>query len=152
MKTHLRIGDTAPEIDSVDQDENPVLLSSYRGKKVILYFYPKDKTPGCTVQSCNLKDNYELLKKRGYEVLGVSNDSSKLHRSFIKKHTLPFTLIADTDKKVVNDYGVYGQKKMFGITFDGIYRTTFVIDANGKIEDIIDEVDTSNHTQQILKQ
>lgn len=147
----LKIGDPAPEIKSVDQDNKHFELKNYLGKKVVLYFYPKDNTPGCTLQSCNLRDNHELLKKKGYEVIGVSIDSVKSHQKFIKKYNLPFILVADTEKKIVNDYGVFGEKKMFGKTFMGTNRVTFVINEKGIIENIIDDVNTTEHTKQIIK-
>ena len=149
--THLKIGDKAPEINGVDQDGNPISLNKYKGKKVILYFYPKDNTPGCTVESCNLRDNYEDLINRGYDVIGVSADNEKSHQKFIDKFNLPFNLIADTDKKVLNDYGVWGEKKFMGKTYMGIHRNTFIISENGTIEDIIEKVKTKAHTEQILE-
>ncbi len=149
--SHLNIGDTAPEIDAVDQNGNKISLSNYKGKKVVLYFYPKDNTPGCTMQACNLRDNYSTLQAKGYVVLGVSTDSEKSHQKFIEKFELPFPLIADTEKKVVEAYGVWGPKKFMGKEYMGTNRTTFVIDENGKIENIIEKVDTKNHTAQILE-
>ena len=149
--THLKIGDKAPEINAVDQDGNTVSLSNYKGKKVVLYFYPKDNTPGCTVESCNLRDNYDDLISKGFDVIGVSADSEQSHLKFIKRFSLPFTLIADTDKKVLNDYGVWGEKKFMGRTYMGIHRNTFIISETGAIEDIIEKVKTKNHVQQILE-
>ncbi|SKC00932.1 thioredoxin-dependent thiol peroxidase [Dyadobacter psychrophilus] len=146
----LQVGDPAPAFSAKDQDGKEVKLSDFKGEKVILYFYPKDDTPGCTAQSCNLRDNYDLLLKRGYKVLGVSVDDEKSHRKFIKKYNLPFPLLADTDQKLVNDYGVWGEKKLFGHEYMGIIRTTFVIDENGVIEEVVQKVDTENHTDQIL--
>lgn len=148
--TPLKAGDKAPEINARDQDGKAISLKEFIGKKVILYFYPKDDTPGCTAESCNLRDNYNSLGKKGYEVIGVSIDDEKSHTRFKKKYKLPFRLIADTDKKVVHDYGVWGKKKFMGREFEGIRRTTFVIDEKGKIEKIIREVDTADHTEQIL--
>jgi len=148
---HLKIGDKAPEIDAKDQDGNHIGLEQYKGKKLVLYFYPKDNTPGCTVESCDLRDNYNYLLKQGYEVIGVSADSEQKHRNFIKRFKLPFRLIADTDRKVLNDYGVWGEKKFMGKTYQGIHRTTFIISDKGFIEDIIMKVKTLNHTKQILK-
>ena len=116
----------------------------------MLYFYPKDNTPGCTAESCDLRNNYDYLQKKGYEVIGVSADSEKKHQGFIDKYNLPFRLIADTDRKVLNDYGVWGEKKFMGRTYEGIHRTTFVISEDGTIEDIITKVKTTNHTKQIL--
>ena len=147
----LNIGDIAPEINSIDQDGEVITLSQFKGKKVVLYFYPKDMTPGCTVQSCNLRDNYKALLNKGYVVLGCSVDSPARHIKFIEKYDLPFSLISDEDKKVVEDYGVWGPKKFMGKEYMGISRTTFVIDAKGLIEDIITKVDTKQHTTQILK-
>ena len=146
----LQVGDSAPVFSAKDQDGNEVKLSDYKGEKVILYFYPKDDTPGCTAQSCNLRDNYDVLLKRGYKVLGVSVDDEKSHRKFIKKYNLPFPLLADTDQKLVNAYGVWGEKKLFGRDYMGIIRTTFVIDENVVIEEVVQKVDTENHTDQIL--
>lgn len=148
--THLKAGDQAPAINSKDQNGNPITLDSYSGKKVVLYFYPKDDTPGCTTESCNLRDNYEALKKKGFEILGVSVDSEKSHQKFIKKYDLPFDLVSDTEKKVVEDYGVWGKKKFMGREYMGIIRTTFVIDEDCRIARVIDQVDNANHTQQIL--
>ena len=147
----LNIGDKAPEIDAVDQNGNQITLDQYKGKKVVLYFYPKDMTPGCTAQSCNLSDNYKLLQKSGYDVIGVSCDSIKRHQKFIEKYDLPFNLISDEDQKVVNDYGVWQLKKFMGREYMGIMRTTFLIDENGVIEDIIAKVNTKEHTTQIIK-
>ena len=146
----LNIGDKAPEINAVDQNGNQITLDQYIGKKVVLYFYPKDMTPGCTAQSCNLSDNYTLLQKNGYDVIGVSCDSIKRHQKFIEKHSLPFNLISDEDQKVVSDYGVWQLKKFMGREYMGIVRTTFLIDENGMIEDIIEKVNTKDHTSQIL--
>jgi len=146
----LTVGDTAPAISAKDQDGNEVKLSDFKGEKVILYFYPKDDTPGCTAQACNLRDNYDLLLSRGYKVLGVSVDDEKSHKKFVNKFNLPFPLLADTDQKIVNDYGVWAMKKNFGHEYMGIVRTTFVIDENGVIEEVVQKVDTQNHTDQIL--
>ena len=147
----LNIGDKAPAIDAVDQNGNQITLDQYKGKKVVLYFYPKDMTPGCTAQSCNLSDNYKLLQKSGYDVIGVSCDSTKRHQKFIEKHDLPFNLISDEDQKVVNDYGVWQLKKFMGREYMGIVRTTFLINEEGIIEDIITKVNTKEHTTQIIK-
>jgi peroxiredoxin Q/BCP len=147
----LKIGDKAPEINSVDQNGNQITLNQYKGKKVVLYFYPKDMTPGCTAQSCNLSDNYKLLQKSGYDVIGVSCDSIKRHQKFIEKYSLPFNLVSDEDQKVVNDYGVWQLKKFMGREYMGIMRTTFLIDENGIIEEIITKVNTKEHTTQIIK-
>ena len=149
--THLKLGDTAPEINSVDQNGDTITLEQFKGKKVILYFYPKDMTPGCTVQSCNLRDNYKDLIAKGYVVLGCSADSPSRHVKFIEKHELPFPLISDESKEVLNAYGVWGPKKFMGKEYDGIHRTTFVIDKEGIIEDVITKVNTKDHTNQILE-
>ncbi|MCF0058938.1 thioredoxin-dependent thiol peroxidase [Dyadobacter sp. CY356] len=146
----LQIGEAAPEISAKDQNGNDVKLSDFKGKKVILYFYPKDDTPGCTAQACNLRDNYESLLIKGYVVLGVSVDNEKSHQKFIKKYDLPFPLLADTDHAIVEAYGVWVEKSMYGKTYMGTARTTFVIDENGIISEIIQKVDTKNHTDQIL--
>lgn len=147
----LKPGDVAPDFESTDQDGNPIKLSNYKGKKVVLYFYPKDNTPGCTAESCNLRDNYDALMKQGYEVLGVSSDHEKSHRKFIDKHELPFSLIADTDKSVHEKYGTWAEKSMYGRTYMGTLRSTFIIDAEGKVEEVIEKVKTKDHTAQILK-
>ncbi len=146
----LNIGDKAPEFEGKDQNGNTVKLSDYRGKKVILYFYPKDNTSGCTAQACNLRDNYSDLQQEGYEVIGVSTDSEKSHQNFIGKFELPFTLIADTEKEIVTQYGVWQEKSMYGRKYMGTLRYTFVIDENGVIQDIIKKVKTADHTGQIL--
>lgn len=146
----LQVGDSAPAFSAKDQDGNEVKLSDFKGEKVILYFYPKDDTPGCTAQACNLRDNYDVLLNRGYKVLGVSVDDEKSHKKFVSKYNLPFPLLADTDQKIVNDYGVWGEKKTFGHEYMGIIRTTFVIDEQGVIEEVVQKVDTQNHTDQIL--
>lgn len=147
--TPLKEGRKAPDFSVKDQDGKIISLKELRGKRIILYFYPKDDTPGCTAESCNLRDNYRKLKKQGYEIFGASCDTEKSHQKFIKKHKLPFSLIADTEKKLVTDYGVLGRKKFMGREFDGIWRTTFIIDEKGKIEKIIREVDTANHAEQL---
>ena len=147
----LSVGDVAPDFTTTDQHGNPLTLSDYRGRSVVLYFYPKDDTPGCTAQACSLRDNYTELKKAGYEVLGVSIDPQKAHQKFITKYDLPFSLVADTDKSVVEAYGVWQEKSMYGRTYMGTARKTFVIDENGFITDIIEKVDTKNHATQILK-
>ena len=149
--THLKIGDSAPVINSVDQNGDAITLEQFKGKKVVLYFYPKDMTPGCTVQSCNLRDNHKSLLDKGYVVLGCSADSPARHIKFIAKHDLPFPLISDESKAVINAYGVWGPKKFMGKEYDGISRTTFIIDEKGLIEDVIIKVDTKDHTSQILK-
>lgn len=150
-KTRLKTGDKAPAFKAKDQDGNEISLSSFAGKKLVLYFYPKDDTPGCTAESCNLRDNYNVLLKKGYAVVGVSANNEKDHKKFIKKYSLPFPLIADTEKEVCNAYGVWGKKKFMGREFMGIVRTTFVISEKGIIEEVIEKVDTENHAKQILK-
>jgi peroxiredoxin Q/BCP len=147
----LKVGDKAPDFQAVDQDGRSISLSDYKGKKIILYFYPKDNTPGCTDEACSLRDGYDILSSSGYEVIGVSADSEKSHQGFAKKHNLPFRLIADTDKKVIQAYGAWGEKKMYGKSYEGIIRTTFIISEDGKIENIIDKVNTKNHAGQVLE-
>lgn len=147
----LKAGDKAPDFESVDQDGNPIKLSDFAGKKVVLYFYPKDNTPGCTAESCNLRDNYKALQDQGYVVLGVSGDSAKSHKKFIEKYELPFPLVADEDKSVHNAFGTWGEKSMYGKTYMGTIRTTFVINESGVVEEVIEKVKTKDHTAQILK-
>lgn len=147
----LKAGDKAPDFASVDQDGNPVRLSDFKGKKVVLYFYPKDNTPGCTAESCNLRDNYELLQKQGYVVLGVSGDSVGSHKKFADKYSLPFPLIADEDKSVHNAFGTWGEKQLYGKKYMGTLRTTFLISEDGVIEEVIEKVKTKDHVTQILK-
>jgi thioredoxin-dependent peroxiredoxin len=144
------VGKKAPAFKSVDQNGEQVQLKDYLGKKVALYFYPKDDTPGCTAQACNLRDNFTLLKKKGIVILGVSVDDLKKHTKFIDKYELPFTLISDTEKVVVEKYKVWGEKKFMGRTYMGTNRVTFLIDETGKLVQIIDKVETENHTAQIL--
>lgn len=146
----LSVGDPAPAFTSTDQNGQPISLSDFRGKKIVLYFYPKDNTPGCTAQACSLRDNYEALQSAGYQVLGVSTDSVASHQKFISKYSLPFPLIADTDQQIVEAYGVWQEKSMYGRKFMGIVRTTFVIDENGIIAEIITKVDTKQHAEQLL--
>ena len=146
----LQVGDKAPSFSTTDQDGNSIKLSSLKGKKVVLYFYPKDLTSTCTVQACNLRDHYKVLLKRGYVVLGVSPDSAQSHQKFIAKNKLPFPLLVDTDRQLAEAYGVWGEKKMYGRTYQGIHRTTFVIDEKGKIERIIDKPKSSMHAEEIL--
>jgi thioredoxin-dependent peroxiredoxin len=149
-KTRLKAGDKAPAFKGVDQFGKEVKLEDFAGKTLILFFYPEDDTPGCTTQSCNLRDNYAQLKQYGYEVVGVSPDSVRSHERFAKRYTLPYQLIADESKTIVNDYDVWGKKKILGIPFTGLVRTTFIINGKGIIEGVIDNVDTGNHTSQIL--
>lgn len=148
--TKLKSGDKAPEFSAKDQDGNPITLSDFKGKKLVLFFYPKASTPGCTAQACNLRDNWEFFQKKGYEIVGVSADSEKRQQNFKNKYELPFPLLADEDKEVINAYGVWGPKKFMGKEYDGINRTTFVIDENGVIEDVIGKVKTKEHSAQIL--
>jgi peroxiredoxin Q/BCP len=149
--TELKEGDKAPVFEGVDQNGQRVLLSDFKGKKVILYFYPKDDTPGCTAQACNLRDNYQELINKGFQVIGVSTDSVKSHKKFELKFSLPFPLIADEEKKIVEQYGVWGAKKFMGKSYMGTNRTTFVIDEEGIIQKIIQKPDTKNQTQQVLE-
>jgi len=148
--SRLHEGDKAPNFTAENQKGEKVKLSDYKGKKVVLYFYPKDDTTGCTAEACNLRDNYADLRKKGYEILGVSIDTVKSHNKFATKYDLPFALVADTDKKIVEDYGVWGEKSMFGKKYMGIKRTTFLINEKGKIEKIIEKVNTKNHAAQIV--
>lgn len=149
----MNIGDKAPEILGINEKGEEIQLSSYKGKKIVLYFYPKDMTSGCTTQACNLRDNYSELNKAGYEIIGVSVDNEKSHQKFIEKNNLPFTLIADTDKKLVEQFGVWGEKSMYGRKYMGTFRTTFIINEEGVIERIITpkEVKTKEHAAQILQ-
>ena len=147
----LKEGSKAPIFEGIDQNGKTIKLTDFTGKKVILYFYPKDNTPGCTAEACNLRDNYDSLIKKGFAVIGVSPDSEKSHKGFAGKYSLPFPLIADTSKKIMNDYGVWGEKKMYGKSYMGVIRTTFIIDEKGIIEKIIEKVDTAGHTEQIFK-
>lgn len=149
--TGLKKGDKAPDFRVNDQDGNLVSLKDFKGKKLVLYFYPKDDTPTCTTEACNLRDNFAVLKKKGYAVVGVSADDEKKHAKFIKKHSLPFQLLADTEMEVIKAYDVWGEKKFMGRIFDGIIRTTFIIDEKGKIEKVISDVKSKNHAEQILE-
>lgn len=150
--TDLKAGDKAPSFELPDQDGKIHKLSDYQGSKLVLFFYPKDNTPTCTVEACNLRDNYSELKKNGFKILGISADSERKHTNFIAKHDLPYPLLADTEKKMVLDYGVYGPKKMFGKLKDGIFRTTFIINEEGIISDVITKVKAKEHANQILEQ
>lgn len=145
----LKTGDKAPEFTGTDQEGRTVSLSDFRGRKLILYFYPKDNTSGCTAEACSLRDGYAELRRDGFEIVGVSPDSSKSHSGFAAKHSLPFTLIADTDKTIATAYGVWGLKKFMGREYMGILRTTFVIDGDGIIEKVFDKVNTKDHFRQI---
>jgi len=149
--TTLKIGDIAPNFQSLDEAGNSISLSDYKGKKLVLFFYPKASTPGCTVEACNLSDNYSRFTSLGYDVLGVSADSAKRQSNFKEKYGFPYPLLADEDKSVINAFDVWGPKKFMGKEYDGIHRTTFIIDAHGVIEDIIVKVKTKDHTSQILK-
>ena len=149
--TTLKIGDIAPNFTSKDQVGNTISLSDYKGKKLVLFFYPKASTPGCTVEACNLRDNYERFQSLGYEILGVSADNEKRQTNFRNRFKFPYPLLADEDKTVINAFEVWGPKKFMGRTYDGIHRTTFVIDENGIIEDVILKVKTKAHSNQILK-
>lgn len=149
--THLKEGQKAPPFEGIDQLGNKVKLSDFTGKKVVLYFYPKDNTPGCTAEACNLRDNYKDLSNKGFIVLGVSPDTEKSHKGFAAKYSLPFPLIADPDKKILIDYGAWGEKNMYGKKIVGVLRSTFIIDEKGYIEKIVTKVDTGAHTEQIFK-
>lgn len=146
----LKKGDKAPDFEGRDQDGNIIRLADLKGKKVVLYFYPKDDTPGCTAQACNLRDNYEALQAKGYEIIGISSDDEKSHQKFREKYQLPFPLIADTDKSIHEKYDVWKEKSMYGRKYMGTVRTTFVIDEEGKIEEVIEKVKTGDHTSQIM--
>jgi len=147
----LKVGSVAPSFTSLDQNGNAVSLSDFIGKKVVLYFYPKDNTPTCTTESCNLNDNYNLFLKNGYVVLGVSADDVKSHKKFADKYKLKFQLLADTEKKIIKKYKAWGPKVLFGVHYDGILRKTYIIDAQGKIEEVIEDVVSKKHSEQILK-
>ncbi|MHA3789951.1 thioredoxin-dependent thiol peroxidase [Flavobacterium hauense] len=149
--TTLTKGDKAPDFSGVDQDGKTHTLADYKGKKLVVFFYPKASTPGCTAEACDLRDNYHRFQAQNYELLGVSADSAKRQKSFQEKYSLPFPLLADEDKSVINAFGVWGPKKFMGRLFDGINRTTFVIDENGIIDEVITSVKTKEHTGQILK-
>jgi peroxiredoxin Q/BCP len=148
----LLIGNQAPDFKTKDQDGKEVRLSDFRGKKVVLYFYPKDMTPGCTAEACSLRDNYRALQKAGYEVLGVSTDDERSHQKFIAKEKLPFRLLADTDKSLHASYGTWVKKSMYGREYMGTARVTYVINEHGVIDEVIEKVDTKNHAAQILGQ
>jgi peroxiredoxin Q/BCP len=146
----LKVGDSAPQFSVKDQDGNVINLNDFKGKKVVLFFYPKASTPGCTAEACNLRDNWEQFQEKGYQILGVSADTEKKQSNFKNKYELPFPLLADEDKEVIEAYGVWGPKKFMGKEYDGIHRTTFVIDEKGLIEEIITKVKTKDHAAQIL--
>lgn len=147
----LEKGDAAPDFSGLDQDGKKILLRDFKGKKLILYFYPKDNTPGCTSEACDLRDNYEMWLSKGYQVLGVSPDSQKSHLKFIEKYDLPFPLIADEEKTMIKAYGAWGPKKLYGREYEGLLRTTFVIDEYGIIQEVFTKVKTKDHTNQILE-
>lgn len=148
--TALKAGDKAPNFTSKDQHGENVSLEQFKGRRVILYFYPKDNTPGCTAEACDFRDQYQSLKSKGFEILGVSTDDEKSHQKFITKYELPFRLLADTSHEIVQAYGVWGEKKLYGRAFMGINRTTFIIDEDGLIQHIITKVDTKNPSAQVL--
>lgn len=148
--THLKAGDKAPAFKAPDQDGNIISLKNLKGKKIILYFYPADLTPTCTVEACNFRDNFSLLRKKGYEVIGVSPDTAQQHQKFIERHKLPFTLLTDTDHRLIDAYGVWGPKKLYGREYMGLYRTTFVINEKGVIEKVITKVLSKKATEQVL--
>ncbi len=149
---HLKVGDKAPEFEGIDQEARTIRLEDFKGKKVVLYFYPKDNTPGCTAQACNLRDNYSLLQKGGIQIIGISADPVVSHQKFIEKYDLPFPLIADVDKTIIKKYGVWGPKKFMGKEYEGIHRTTFLIDEDQKIVRIIEKPKTKAHAEEILEQ
>jgi len=146
----LKEGDKAPVFSGINQDGKQIGLKDFSGKKLVLYFYPKDSTPGCTAEACNLRDNFSSLRKKGFEILGVSADSEKSHVNFRSKNNLPFDLISDVDRIMLKEYGAWGEKKLYGKVYEGILRKTFVISEKGLIEKIIEKVDTKDHTNQIL--
>ncbi|MEP1488255.1 MAG: thioredoxin-dependent thiol peroxidase [Algibacter sp.] len=147
----LKVGDKAPNFEALDEAGNTVKLSDFKGKTLVVFFYPKASTPGCTVEACNLRDNYTVLKEKGYALLGVSADSAKRQSNFKNKYEFPFPLLADEDKAVINAFGVWGAKKFMGRTYDGIHRKTFVISPEGVIVKVIDKVKTKDHAAQILE-
>ncbi len=151
MKT-LQVGDKVPSFSAQDQDGNTINLSDYSGKNLVVFFYPRANTPGCTAEACNLRDNYKTLQDAGYELLGVSEDSQKKQASFKNKYEFPFPLLADEDHAVINAFGVWGPKKFMGKEFDGIHRTTFVVDGKGKVSRVIDKVKTKDHAAQLLEE
>jgi len=146
----LKVGDKVPDFSAKDQDGNTINISDYKGKKLVVFFYPKANTPGCTAEACNLRDNYKELQDQGFELLGVSADSEKKQSNFKNKYEFPFPLLADEDHTVINTFGVWGPKKFMGKEYDGIHRTTFVIDGDGVVENVIEKVKTKDHAAQIL--
>lgn len=151
MATHLKEGDKAPAFTGIDQDGNNVSLSNFKGQKTVLFFYPEDVTPTCTVQACNLRDNYVLLQKNGFKVIGISPDDIKSHKKFEEKFNLPFTLIADPARKIIDKYGVWGEKKLYGRQYMGLHRTTFVINEKGIISKIFLRPRNKAHAEEILE-
>ena len=151
MATQLQVGEKAPPFSGKDQDGNTLSLKDFRGQKVVLYFYPEDDTPTCTIQACNLRDNYGALKKAGYEIIGISPNDEKSHQKFKTKFNLPFTLVADPEHRIINQYGVWGEKNLYGRKYLGLHRTTFVIDETGTIEKIILRPRSKIHAEEILK-
>ncbi|MEM6963957.1 MAG: thioredoxin-dependent thiol peroxidase [Bacteroidota bacterium] len=149
--THLKAGDKAPNFSGVNENGEQITLKDFSGKKLIIFFYPQDNTPTCTVEACNLRDNYAVLQEKGYELLGVSPDTQKKHQNFIKKHSLPFPLLSDVDLETIKAFGVWGPKKFMGREYDGLHRTTFIIDEEGTIEQVITKVKSKNHAAQILE-
>jgi len=147
----LKVGDKVPEFSANDQDGNQVSLSDYKGKKLVVFFYPRANTPGCTAEACNLRDNYAALQAKGYELLGVSEDSEKKQANFRSKYEFPFPLLADEDHTVIDTFGVWGPKKFMGKEYDGLHRTTFIIDGDGTVEQVIAKVKTKDHANQILE-
>ncbi|HAB36184.1 MAG TPA: thioredoxin-dependent thiol peroxidase [Cryomorphaceae bacterium] len=148
--THLKVGDQAPDFSGLDQNGQAIAKADFAGKKIVLYFYPKDDTPGCTAEACSFRDGYHDLLQSGYAIVGVSPDSVKKHAKFVDKYSLPFPLIADEERKVIDAYGVWGRKKFMGREYDGVYRETFVIGTDGAIERILEKVDTKDSAGQIL--
>lgn len=148
----LKVGDKVPNFKSIDQDGNTIQFNEYQGKKLVVFFYPKASTPGCTVEACNLRDNFELLKEKGFELLGVSADNQKRQTNFRNKYNFPFPLLADENKEVINTFGVWGLKKFMGREYDGIHRKTFLIDEKGFVMRVIDKVKTKSHASQILEE
>ncbi len=149
--THLQEGDQAPAFTGIDQDGKKISLENFKGKKIVLYFYPQDDTPTCTIQACNLRDNYALLKKNGFVVLGVSPDDAAKHKKFEEKFSLPFTLISDPDHTIIDQYGVWGEKQLYGRNYMGLHRTTFLIDENGVIRKIFLRPKNKQHAEEIVK-
>lgn len=147
----LKVGDKIPILKGINQDGKELLINDFEGDKLIVFIYPKDSTPGCTMEACNLRDNYELLMSKGFSIIGISADSAKRHQNFITKNQLPFNLIADESKDILNSFGVWGPKKFMGKEYKGIHRTTFVVDKGGVVERVFEKVKTKDHTNQILK-